>query len=112
MSAVLILLAIAIGYALLGIVTWLQYCALMKMRDRLPYLPPMAAKLGRALLWIGYAFDFTFNVASSVTFFELPREWAFSARVERHHKSNTRRGAIARWFRDTWLNSIDPEHVK
>lgn len=60
----------------------------------------------------GLVLDAAFNVtAGTVMFLELPREWLFSARVQRlYRKSGWRQKLAGFWARQ--LNQIDPTHIK
>ena len=56
---------------------------------------------------VGLVFDALFNILfGSVMFLERPREWLFSARVQRHYKTEGWRGRLAGFWK-TQLNAID-----
>lgn len=61
---------------------------------------------------IGLALDVAFNlVAGTIMFVELPREWLFTTRAERHFRnSDGWRLKLAQWWAVT-LNTFDKTHI-
>lgn len=61
---------------------------------------------------VGLTLDASFNATvGTLMFAELPREWLFSARVQRHYRGGGWRRDIASWW-GRQLNQIDPTHIK
>lgn len=63
-------------------------------------------------LYAGVTMDVLFNViVGSIIFREIPREWLFTTRVQRHVTADDwRRGKAYNWAQK--LNKVDPGHVK
>lgn len=62
---------------------------------------------------VGLLLDVAFNVTfGSIMFRELPREWLFSSRVQRHVKAGVskRFGLAMFWTRQ--LNAFDADHIR
>ena len=77
---------------------------------------PIEMKLtAYALLVMGYPADILFNlIRGTIIFRELPREFLFSSRVQRHYKrigiDNERYRTAAYWAKV--LNAADPGHIR
>lgn len=109
-TAMLILLALVVGYPLWAFATWVLFCAVMMLKQRRDTLPAFARAAGDLVLLIGLFADAVLNLWSSILFLELPREALLTARVRRLKGLSTWRGAIARWLCDNLLCSIEPGH--
>lgn len=97
-------------WVMLGFITWIFYCAVMMLKQRRNFLPPVATKLGYAILSIGYLLDLTFNVISSIPFLDIPRELLFTARMKRLKAGTGWRANLATWFCTNLLCSIEENH--
>lgn len=132
--------AITITVLLLGCVAALYPAAtygfrfIIAGRDGIDYVRACGHELLADLLTLAFApfvltfgaLDVLFNLFwGSVMFRELPREWLFTSRVERHYRTcayagppdaptyvhaDTQRQCEAVYWAD-WLNEIDPRHV-
>lgn len=60
---------------------------------------------------VGLVLDVAFNLTFGLMFLELPREFLFSSRVERHYRRSDgwRRDLALFWARN--LNVFDPKHI-
>jgi hypothetical protein len=63
-------------------------------------------------LYAGVLFDVVFNLTvGSIVFREVPKEWLFTTRVQRHVTADSWRQATAKVWAQR-LNKVDPGHVK
>lgn len=104
------MIAAILFYPVLAFVTWIFYLAVMQLKARRHALPPVAEKLGYAVLVLGYVCDFLFNLASTFIFLELPRELLFTGRVSRLKKGDGWRADLAHWVCDNLLSPIEEGH--
>lgn len=107
-----ILIAIALGvYIFYGL--YLIYVTLRVAKDngKLEAMPIYAKVVAYSYLVLAVILDFIFNlIIGSLIFLELPREFMFTDRCSRHMHEMGRRGRIARWFCNSWLNPFDENH--
>lgn len=93
---------------------FLIYCALVKAKDDPTWDPPWYVHIVLATYVLpAFVMDVLFNyTAGAALFFELP--WGhgitFTQRCSGHYYEQTRRGAIARWICNGWLNPIYRGH--
>jgi hypothetical protein len=106
MTAILILAFLS----LLAYSTWVHYLAVMMLKNKRDTLPKLTQQFGYIVLYVGYGLDILFNIAASIPFLELPRDWLFTSRVSRHMKETGWRADLARWFCTTLLEPFDPGH--
>jgi len=87
-------------YVVDAYITWILFLAVMSLKAARDAgrLPTVTARLALPVIAVGYLADVAFNLVSSAIFLELPREWLFTARVERHLRAGTWRGALSVWF--------------
>lgn len=90
---------------------WIFYLAVMNLKGaRAAGRLGLTAKLfGYPILFSGLALNFAVNVTiMTVLFFDIPRDFLFSGRVERYISRSGYRGALARFFADSFLDDFDP----
>ncbi|OQX30709.1 MAG: hypothetical protein B0D96_03335 [Candidatus Sedimenticola endophacoides] len=91
-------------------VTWIHYLAIMNLSRNRRKLTPFARFWAYNALVIGYPLDCLFNLLLGTLFFlELPREWLFTARCDRHLDDPGWRGRNARFFCHNLLDPFDPK---
>lgn len=98
-------LAILIG---LPFVTWIAYLAVMALKANEAELTPTAKVFAYTFLVFGYLLDAAWNMVASVYFLELPREFLFTARCNRHITQGSGwRQAQAKWWCHNFLDPFD-----
>lgn len=113
------------SYVLFGI-TYIFYCAVMKIRDVWDELHIVIKVLVIPFAFAGLMLDVVVNlvvgsllsladphidIRRGYIIFELPHEFLFTARLKRwKNASGTRRQRIANFLCDRGLNPIDPHH--
>ena len=106
MIALLIIPGAFIGMS----VTWVLYLALMNLDRNRSRLTTPAKVFAYPMLAVGYVVDVLFNwVFGTVMMLELPREFLFTARCERHMHDDTWAGTVARWMCKNFLDPFDPD---
>lgn len=96
---------------------WALYLAIMSLyrAKRENTLPKAALWLGYPLLIVGHLIDFLCNIILTPWFWDWPREWLVSGRLQRysHGKDGWRRNAGI-WFAKNLLDPFDPkgQHIK
>jgi len=102
-----------IGGIYLFVVTWVLYLAVMNLRRNRDKLTPAAKVIAYPVAFIGVLVDAVFNIILGTLFFlELPKEWLFTHRLERHIKESLGyRKRFARWFCVNLLDPFDPDGV-
>jgi hypothetical protein len=104
------LIIILSGYALF-LMTWVFYLALMNLKTVRHSLHPIAKANAYVLLFIGYVLDVILNITlGTALYLDLPREWLFTARLQRLKAKGGWRGDMARWMCDHLLNQFDVGH--
>lgn len=83
--------AFALVYLVLAYFTWVCFLAAMSLiaAKKAGKLPVTAEILGWPLIIVGGFADFLLNIASSVLFLELPREWFLTQRCDRHLRDSS-----------------------
>jgi hypothetical protein len=103
---------IALGIFLGLYVLWVFYLAVMSLwrAKRENVLGPLALIFGVPVLGVGAVLDFLVNTSiASVLFWELPREFLLTKRLQRHIKfSQDWRRTLARFICKNLLNPFDP----
>lgn len=88
---------------------WLQYLAVMNLKENRSKLTVAAKLWAYPMLWIGLVSDALFNfVIGTVAYIELPREILFTTRCNRHLGDRGWRGSVARWFCRNFMDPFDP----
>jgi len=92
---------------------WILYLAIMNLQRARDFgtLTRSARWLGYPVLLVGIILDWLLNwVVGSVLFLEPPHSPGelVTARLQRHCKRSTWRGAIARWVCHSLLDTFDP----
>lgn len=89
--------------------TWTLYLAVMAMKDKRDQLTAATKVFAYPILIIGLLVDVIYNLtAGTIIFLEIPREWLFTTRCERHLLNKTIRGNIARWLCRNFLDPFEP----
>ena len=94
-------------------VTWSLYlalCPLKRARDE-GRLTTAAKIFGYPLLWVFMVLDVVFNITvGSMIFLELPHEWLFTQRLQRHLRDDPSswRYKTADWLCTNLLDPFDP----
>ena len=80
------LLDSALSYVAYAYLVWIGYLAIMhlKLAHDEGMIPKVVMPFAYFTLAIGLILDFGFNMVSSVVFLELPHEFLFTQRCERH----------------------------
>lgn len=94
---------------------YLSYCTLRQMRDtgRLAAMPRIVRFHCWGILYAALALDIVFNIiVGTLVFMELPelRRLTFTMRCKKWMTVEGRRGDIARWVCESWLNPAEPGH--
>lgn len=97
-------------FFILSFTTWIFYLAVMMLKQRKESLTKVSNFFGHFVLYLGYLFDVTLNLAASFLFLELPHEWLLSARIARLKKETGWRSKTATWICHHLLHPIDPGH--
>lgn len=88
---------------------WLQYLAVMNLKENRSKLTVAAKLWAYPMLWIGLLSDALFNfVIGTAVYIELPREILFTSRCNRHLGDSGWRGTVARWFCRNFMDPFDP----
>lgn len=88
---------------------WLQYLAVMNLKENRSKLTIAAKLWAYPMLIVGVLSDVLFNmVIGTVVYVELPRELLFTARCNRHIGEEGWRGDVARWFCRNFMDPFDP----
>lgn len=105
-------IALVVVFATFAVETGFIYCITAKRLLDEGILPVDMKALAYFWLVVGYLGDVAFNVTRGTWIFkELPKEWLFSHRVQRHMKSSDwRLGPAMVWA--NLLNTIAPGHIK
>jgi len=100
-----------IAGAYLFAVTWVLYLAVMNIKRNKDKLTKVAKCIAYPVAFIGVITDVFFNITlGSLYFIELPREWLFTSRLQRHIKrSKGKRLRKAEWFCHHLLDPFDPK---
>ena len=101
-----------IGVALLPLVTWILYLAVMMLKQKRSTLPKVTKAFGWIVFGIGWIFDLVFNLLASILFADIPQELMFTDRVSRLKKTTGWRSKLAHWFCNNLLEPFDPGHCK
>jgi hypothetical protein len=96
-------------------VLYLAYCTLRlaQRNGKLAAAPYIVQAVAWTVLLVALVLDVIFNVLiGSILFWEWPdiRRLTFTARCQKHLEASGRRGALARWVCDGWLNPFDAGH--
>lgn len=94
-------------------VLYLAYCTLRaaQRNGKLDAAPFVVRAVCYSVLVVTVILDVIFNATvGSLVFLDPPRQWTFTARCKRHMHEPGRRGAIARWVCEGWLNPFDAGH--
>jgi len=107
------LVLLIIGGIYLFMLTWVLYLAVMNLRRNRDKLTTAAKIFAYPVAYVGVLVDAIFNVILGTLFFlELPKEWMFTHRLERHIKgSSGYRKRLACWFCVNLLDPFDPDGV-
>lgn len=105
----------AYAAAVLLYVLFLAYCTLRTMRDtgRLAVLPRVVRWHCWGILGLALVVDVAFNVTvGTLLFLDLPelRRLTFTMRCKKWMSRPGRRGDIARYVCESWLNPAEPGH--
>lgn len=107
---------LVVGGVYLFAVTWIFYLAVMNLKRNQDKLTFAAKLIAYPVAFVGVLSDALFNVLLGTLFFvELPKEWLFTHRLERHiQQSAGYRLRFAMWFCINLLDPFDPagEHCK
>jgi hypothetical protein len=89
---------------------WLQYLAVMNLKEHRSKLT-LAAKLwAYPMLIVGIFSDFLFNlVIGTIVYIELPKQLLFTSRCNLHLRDTNWRGSVARWFCRNFMDPFDPD---
>ncbi len=90
---------------------WVLYLAIMSLyRAHLNNkLTKLGYVLGSPLLIVGLVIDFIMNLTIfTVLFFELPKEWLVTKRLQRHIRRSGWRFKLANFICEHMLNFADP----
>ena len=109
---ILSVLGIVVGSYVLILVTWLFYVAIMHLKMVKDDLHPVAKVNGYILLGIGLPLDVLLNaVVGTIVFLDPPREWLFTARLQRYKRETIGwRSSTAWWMCEHLLNQFDEGH--
>ncbi len=94
-------------------VTFLFYLAIMNAIRNKPNISKPAWVFIAPIALVGVIFDFLLNVViMTVLFFDLPREFLFTKRLERYRTTQvgTRREKAACFICEKLLNAFDPKN--
>lgn len=103
-----------IGWSALFLwVFWGLYVLVMGLyRAHLDHrLTPVTTVLGLPFVVVGFVVDVLANITlASIAFFEVPREWLVTDRLQRHIRTPTSawRTRLASWICDHLLDVFDP----
>lgn len=88
---------------------WLQYLAVMNLKENRTKLTVAAKLWAYPMLWVGLFSDMMFNfVIGTVVYIELPHEILFTTRCNRHLQEGGWRRSVARWFCRNFMDPFDP----
>ena len=90
---------------------WVFYLAVMSLKRARDAgtLSKLALALGYPVLIVGWILDFIGNVIPmSIILMELPREMTITARLKRHHKSESGYRKAVADLAETILDAFDP----
>ncbi|HEY0721690.1 MAG TPA: hypothetical protein VGE50_10620 [Gammaproteobacteria bacterium] len=88
---------------------WLQYLAVMNLKENRSKLTVAAKLWAYPMLIVGVLSDVLFNLAiGTVVYVELPHELLFTTRCNRHIGEKGWRGNVARWFCRNFMDPFDP----
>ena len=88
---------------------WLQYLAVMNLKENRSKLTVAAKLWAYPMLWLGLLSDALFNlVIGTVVYVEFPHEILFTSRCNRHLAESGWRGSVARWFCRNFMDPFDP----
>jgi len=89
---------------------WLQYLAIMNLKEHRSKLTVAAKIWAYPMLLVGLLSDAMFNmVIGTVAYVELPHEVLFTSRCIRHLDETGWRGLVARWFCRNFMDPFDPD---
>ena len=89
---------------------WLQYLAVMNLKENRSKLTITAKLWAYPMLLIGMLSDVIFNVViGTIVYIELPGELLFTTRCELHLNEPGWRGKVARWFCRNFMDPYDPQ---
>lgn len=98
---------------LLPYILWLFYLAVMNLMRAYENktISKLALWLGYPILIMGVLLDFIVNMTiMTIIFFEIPKEWLVTKRLQRHIKANKDwRGKLAYLICHHLLNAFDPD---
>lgn len=98
---------IYLAHAVITLILFLAIMRLQEMRDKNLISKPLYP-FAMFFLWVGFFVDFTFNLHSTITFLELPKEWLFSSRVSRLIKTTGWRSTLSKFVCKNFLDPVDP----
>jgi len=89
---------------------WLQYLAVMNLKEHRAKLTVAAKIWAYPMLFIGLFSDFCFNlVIGTIVYVELPKQLLFTSRCNLHLQDTNWRGSVARWFCRNFMDPYDPD---
>ena len=104
----MIFLYVILGLYSLTISTYIFYLAIMSLRKNKDKLTGASKVFGYQILFGGVMLDTLFNwTVGSLSFWEFPREFLFTARCDRWLRSETKRGKVARFYCIQLLDPFD-----
>lgn len=91
---------------------WLLFILYVAIERALDDLGPLQRTLLLPVIIAGVVLDVIVNVAASIPFFDLPREWTLSQRLKRYCRlpSDNWRCIVATAIRHRMLWPFDPGH--
>lgn len=89
---------------------WLQYLAVMNLKENRGKLTTTAKLWAYPMLLVGVLSDIMFNlVIGTVVYIELPQQLLFTSRCNLHLSDAGWRGSVARWFCRNFMDPYDPD---
>lgn len=90
--------------------TLVFYLAIMNLKRNQAKIPKVTKFFIIPIVVIGVLFDVALNIiVGTVIFLEMPREWVFTSRLQRHlYKSHGWQLRRAEWFCHNILDPFDP----
>ena len=99
------LIGVALAAVAAAYLLWLLFLAVMALQHAWPSLPVLVRALAVPAVVVAIVLDVAFNLAASIPFADLPREWTLSQRMGRYKAGSGWRCRIARWV---CANLLDP----
>lgn len=104
------LAGIILGVYLAFASMWLQYLAVMNLKENRSKLTIAAKLWAYPMLAIGIMSDILFNLLiGTVAYLELPKQLLFTSRCNLHLRDTNWRGTVARWFCRNFMDPFDPD---